>query len=700
MGLKFKYIPLTFLTDEEQIKYQIKNTIILRYLFDKYEKTCRLENLIVNTQYGYNASALKNGKNKFLRISDITDGKVDWESVPFCDCKDEDTYLLKTEDLLVARTGGTTGKSFMISNPPVNSVFAGYLIRMRANEQNNPEFINLFLNSYIYWSQVVSLNKGEFRPSVNATKLKNLILPDVDISIQNEAVRISNSEQIESYKELYNLIELTLSEYSKSKIIIDEVHNQFQYSDDLKQAILQEAIQGKLTEEWRAQNPNTESASELLERIKAEKEELIKGKKLKKEKPLPAITEDEIPFEIPESWVWCRLGEISKYIQRGKSPKYVEHSNVPVISQKCVQWGRFDFNKARFINENTLDKYTEERFLQNGDLLWNSTGDGTVGRLIEFKNVTNYSKMVVDSHVAIVRLLVVKPSYILYYLSTKLVQDKLIVSGSTKQTELSKTTIVNHLVPIPPLEEQKAIVEKVQALLQKCNALEQEVTQSEQHANMLMQAVLKEAFESKNEKEDDIIKELLPDKDKYAQVAIATLKTELLLNRNYGKVEKQKTGFLLKAIKKQPIPYAFENYNYGTFSKELSNDLDHNPYLFKTHSGEGEVYKIKPDKHKEIVALLNQPEHADFVNAIEDIIRVYKMPLIKGKTEQIELLNTVCKSILDTQSTDLETIYGYMELWMINQDNHTTKAEKFTKNNTKKMLDLVLKLNWDKELIN
>jgi len=189
MNLKFNYIPLTFLTDEEQIKYQIKNTIILRYLFDKFKTTSKLESLIEDTQYGYNASALKSGKNKFLRISDITDGKVDWESVPFCDCTDQDTYLLNTEDLLVARTGGTTGKSFLISNPPEDSVFAGYLIRMRANKQNNPKFINLFLNSYIYWSQIVSLNKGDFRPSVNATKLKNLILPKVDIAIQNEVVK-------------------------------------------------------------------------------------------------------------------------------------------------------------------------------------------------------------------------------------------------------------------------------------------------------------------------------------------------------------------------------------------------------------------------------------------------------------------------------------------------------------------------------
>ena len=152
MSLKFKYIPLTFLKDENQIKEQIKNTIILKYLFDKYNNFSKLEKLIVDTQYGYNASALKSGANKFLRISDITDGKVNWESVPYCDCSDEETYLLKTNDLLIARTGGTTGKSFIIEKPPKKSIFAGYLIRIRANEENKAEYLNLFLNSYVYWS--------------------------------------------------------------------------------------------------------------------------------------------------------------------------------------------------------------------------------------------------------------------------------------------------------------------------------------------------------------------------------------------------------------------------------------------------------------------------------------------------------------------------------------------------------------------
>ena len=493
MGLKFKYIPLTFLTDEEQIKYQIKNTIILRYLFDKYEKTCRLENLIVNTQYGYNASALKNGKNRFLRISDITDGKVDWESVPFCDCTDEDTYLLKTEDLLVARTGGTTGKSFMISNPPINSVFAGYLIRMRANKQNNPKFINLFLNSYIYWSQVVSLNKGEFRPSVNATKLKNLVLPDINISIQNEAVRISNGEQIESYKELYNLIELTLSEYSKSKIIIDEVKSQFQYSDSLKQAILKEAIQGKLTQEWRDKNSNIEPASELLERIKVEKEQLIKNKKIRKEKLLPPITENEIPFEIPNNWNWCILDEVTLF-KNGKAHEQFVDAN-----------GKYVLINSKFVSTNGRKvKYTGNlmmpMFVDEIAIVMSDVPNGrALSRCFIIDENDKYS---LNQRIGgIVPINGVYPKYLLYLLDRN--KHYLSFNDGKKQTNLKKSQIMTCPIPLPPFEEQKAIVEKVEILMQKCNELDLEITKSGQHANMLMQAVLKEAFESKTENTEE-----------------------------------------------------------------------------------------------------------------------------------------------------------------------------------------------------
>ncbi len=107
-----------------------------------------------------------------LRITDIHHSKVHGDSVPFCDCSDDEEYLLKDHDILIAQTGGTTGKSFFVEDPPSNAVFASYLIRIRLKRGVNIHFINSFLSSYCFWSQIVEMKAGSAQPNVNAEKLK------------------------------------------------------------------------------------------------------------------------------------------------------------------------------------------------------------------------------------------------------------------------------------------------------------------------------------------------------------------------------------------------------------------------------------------------------------------------------------------------------------------------------------------------
>jgi len=493
MSLSFKYIPLTFLNDVKIIKEQIKNTVILRYLFDQYGDFSKLEKLIIGTQYGYNASALQSGKNKFLRISDITDGKVDWDTVPYCDCSDEDTYLLDKNDLLIARTGGTTGKSFKIDNPPEKAIFAGYLIRIRANKQNDPDFLNLFLNSYVYWSQVVSLNKGEFRPSVNATKLKNLIVPKIDIEVQRNAVKVSKGFSVDGFGELESNITKALEDFEKSQEIIKQLRCQENNVELIKQSILQEAIQGKLTADWREQNTSIEPASELLERIKAEKAQLIKAKKIKKEKAHPLITEEEIPFEIPSNWVWCRLGVITTYgssekidSQQIKPDTWVlDLVDIEKESSKILQFKTFS-ERPSLSTKSVFKKgwvlYSKLRPYLDKVVVVPKDGVCTT----EILPLPVYSNLTANYF-----LYTLKGKHFLSYVNSKV--------GGMKMPRLGTDDGKMALIPIAPVEEQKAIVEKVETLMQKCQALEEEIKTSEANAQMLMQAVLKEAFEGKKE---------------------------------------------------------------------------------------------------------------------------------------------------------------------------------------------------------
>ncbi|HEW6529264.1 TPA: restriction endonuclease subunit S [Streptococcus pneumoniae] len=185
---------------------------------------------------------------------------------------------------------------------------------------------------------------------------------------------------------------------------------------------------------------------------------------------------EEVPCEIPESWEWVRLNDITSYIQRGKSPKYSNIPIYPVIAQKCNQWSGFSIDLARFIDPETVHSYQKERLLRDGDLMWNSTGLGTLGRLaIYHENKNPYGWAVADSHVTVIRVLsgVINCHFIYNFLSSPIVQSVIEekASGSTKQKELLTKTIKEYLIPLPPLPEQSRIVDKIEQFFAHIDAL-------------------------------------------------------------------------------------------------------------------------------------------------------------------------------------------------------------------------------------
>ncbi|WGE35492.1 restriction endonuclease subunit S [Actinobacillus genomosp. 1] len=203
--------------------------------------------------------------------------------------------------------------------------------------------------------------------------------------------------------------------------------------------------------------------------------------------------------------MWGRLDEIALYIQRGKSPEYSDIAKYPVISQKCVQWSGFDMNAAKFISEDSLLAYSEERILKNQDLLWNSTGLGTLGRIAIYLETLNpYKFAVVDSHVTVIRLSEnILSKYLFFFLSSAFVQ--MVIEdqsdGSTKQKELSLSTIKGYLIPLPPLNEQKRIVAKIEELLpyiEQYAEKEEKLTElHQQFPEQLKKSILQAAIQGK-----------------------------------------------------------------------------------------------------------------------------------------------------------------------------------------------------------
>ncbi len=174
--------------------------------------------------------------------------------------------------------------------------------------------------------------------------------------------------------------------------------------------------------------------------------------------------------EIPNGWIDTKIEDVAEYVQRGKSPKYIDKSDLPVINQKCIRWSGVDPRYLKFIHPDQWDSWTSERFLREGDILWNSTGTGTIGRAALYKNLDGYERVVVDSHVTIVRANEACDSRFLhYFIRSSLVQSKIedMQSGSTNQVELSRGQVINTVIPIAPLNEQKRIADKLDRLLAK-----------------------------------------------------------------------------------------------------------------------------------------------------------------------------------------------------------------------------------------
>ncbi|TEW53554.1 hypothetical protein E2R68_12100 [Psychromonas sp. RZ22] len=495
MSFHFKFIPLTFIKKEEEIRKQIKNTIILKHFFDKHERSLKLCDVIESTQYGYNASAQKSGRNKFLRISDITDGKVKWSSVPFCDCKDESTYMLNSGDLLIARTGGTTGKSFLISEPPSLSIYAGYLIRIRANKESKPAFINLFLNSYAYWSQIVSLNKGEFRPSINANKLKNLSFPYCTDEEQSDAIKLSKGVKVSGYDQLEVKIARALSGYDSCKNMLSECLAQQENVKLLYKSILSDAIQGKGTENWR-KNTKFEPANNLFNKVYSQKLELISEKKIKKEKKLAPVLNNTVPFLIPDNWEWVRLGDLCSKTGSGSTPRggksaYIEQGIKFIRSQNVYNDG-LRLSDIAYISDE-IHKKMQGTKVQPHDLLLNITG-GSIGRCCIVNTIFDEGN--INQHVAIIRpVFTLLTEYLHIVICSSYFQNEIInVQTGAGREGLPKNKMDNILIPLPPEKEILEIKKKVKLSIKLLEQLEREVLYSEIESKKLLISVINESF--------------------------------------------------------------------------------------------------------------------------------------------------------------------------------------------------------------
>ena len=434
--------------------------------FDIPESWCweRWGNLSQSIQYGYNAPALNKGDIRMVRISDIQNGEVLWGTVPFCNIKENeiDTYLLNKNDILFARTGGTVGKSFLVKDTPYPAIYAGYLIRTRYSDMLSAKYMKYFMESNLYWIQLKEGTIATAQPNCNGKTLGKMILPLPPLSEQNRIV--SRIEELLA----------AIDKYEQSKIELDKLDSELQ--PQLKKSILQYAIQGKLVE----QNPTDEPASELLKRINNEKEQLIKAGKIKRDKNTSIIfkgddnkyfekkenevvcIDDEIPFEIPDSWEWVRLGNcctlIGGYAFKSHEIKSQFGHRVIRISDISDE-GFTDNNIVRYNGTLDLSKY---KIIDN-DILIAMTG-GTVGKSMLFCSKSN-DVLLLNQRVAIIRYNLILPQYIYAFIKSPYIKEIIDNAKNSTNDNISMADISNFLIPLPPLDEQKRIVKALDNVL-------------------------------------------------------------------------------------------------------------------------------------------------------------------------------------------------------------------------------------------
>ena len=403
-----------------------------------------------------------------VRISDIQNNLINWESVPYCDIAENviEKYILKPNDILFARTGGTVGKSFLVQEDIEDAIYAGYLIRTRYSKDLSPLYLKTYMGSSLYWEQLKDGTTTTAQPNCNGQSLGRMLIPLPPLAEQQRIVA--------KIEELMPLVEQYDKAQSELEVLNTNIREQF------KKSILQYAIEGKLVPQCEEDG----TAEDLLQEIQAEKQRLYAEGKLKK-KDLTHSTifrgednkyyektiltgevkciDDEIPFELPNGWEWCRLGEVALvtggYAFSSESLKSPQGIRVVRIS---------DFNEQEWVNKSIVrydgEDISSQYEIHINDLLLAMTG-GTVGKSFFVQEVPE--KMYLNQRVAIIRSTSLLPEYINVHLKSLFIIDLINSIKNSTNDNISMRDITSFTFPLPPLAEQQRIVDKIKLLFDR-----------------------------------------------------------------------------------------------------------------------------------------------------------------------------------------------------------------------------------------
>ena len=388
---------------------------------------------------------------KFVSVKDMSNGFLSLENTKFISEEEHKELFARCNpekgDLILSKVG-TTGVPAIVDTTEPFSLFVSVALLKFDCECIDVEFLYYMLMSPLVQAQATENTRGVGNKNwvLDAIASTMVVLPPL-----SEQKRI-----VKKIKELLPYVDRYAASYEK----LEQFNAKF--PEDMKKSILQYAIQGKLVE----QRAEEGTGEELYQQIQTEKQRLIQEKKIKKEKPLAEISEDEIPFDIPESWKWCYIGELFLH-NTGKAQNSTGSQNGTIrkfITTSNLYWDEFDFTKVKEMP--FTDKELERCTVQKGDLLVCEGGD--CGRAAVWK----YDEEVcIQNHVHRLRPYQPVDIYYFYYLFYFYKNTGKLRGRGVAIQGLSNDAIHRVIVPLPPLAEQKRIVAKIEELLPLCERL-------------------------------------------------------------------------------------------------------------------------------------------------------------------------------------------------------------------------------------
>ena len=431
----------------------------------------RLKNISdLNGGYAFKSEKFCNDGIRVIRISDFDENGLkhkDIKRYPYS--PDLDSYRIIPQDILLCMTGGTVGKSAYIKAIDEDCYINQRVALIRIKNVNTDYFYSVLTSSYI--SNVINASKTSTNDNISMRLIEDFLIPLPPIE---EELRIVDK---------INSCEPLITQYSAAENRLSILEEEF--PDKLKKSILQYAIEGKLVK----QDPNDEPASVLLERIKAEKERLIKEGKIKRDKNESYIYQgddknyyekiikkndtldlQEHTYTIPNTWSWCSLSQITKLITDGthKTPNYVE-KGIPFISIANISSGVYD-GKSKFISIEEHNSLITRCKPEHNDILLCRIG--TLGKPYVNKLQFDFSifvslaliKLVDNTLANYIKIVLDSPNTYSYI-------DKVKVGGGTHTFKINIEDLSTFPIPLPPKQEQIKIINRINCLFEKIDNL-------------------------------------------------------------------------------------------------------------------------------------------------------------------------------------------------------------------------------------